>query len=79
VGAVYQTPSKADAHAPIGLEGLTSVVQATTLPVLAIGGITLENAAATLEAGAAGVAVISAVMGAADPEAAARQLRKLAQ
>jgi thiamine-phosphate pyrophosphorylase len=42
--------------------------------VVAIGGIALDNAAAAIQAGAAGVAVLSAVIGAPDPEAAARQL-----
>lgn len=75
VGDVYGTLSKADAHTPIGLSGLTTIVEAVTIPVVAIGGITLENAAATIQAGAAGVSVISAIVGAADPEHAARQLR----
>ena len=75
VGDVYGTPTKADAGTPIGLSGLREVARAVSIPVVAIGGITLDNAAATTEAGAAGVAVISAIIGAADPEAAARQLR----
>jgi thiamine-phosphate pyrophosphorylase len=77
VGAVFATPSKADANAPIGLEGLAEVVRSTTLPVLAIGGVTPDNTPAVMQAGAAGIAVIAAVMSAADPEAAARQLRRL--
>jgi len=74
-GDVYGTPSKADAGTPIGLEGLAEVVDATTLPVVAIGGVTAGNAAAAIRAGAAGVAVISAVVGAPDPARAARRLR----
>lgn len=77
VGAVYATPSKADANLPIGVTGLHMVIQSTRLPVLAIGGITHDNAASVLLAGAAGVAVISAVVSAPDPEAAARALRNL--
>ena len=46
-----------------------------TVPVIAIGGITAMNAAGALERGAAGVAVIRAVLGAADPVAATRALR----
>jgi thiamine-phosphate pyrophosphorylase len=76
VGAVYATPSKADAGAPIGITGLQEIVQATTLPVVAIGGITLDNAPTVHQTGAAGVSVISAVMSAPDPAAAARQLRE---
>lgn len=73
-GAVYATSSKADAGAPIGVAGLAAVVAATRLPVVAIGGIGIANAAPCIAAGACGVAVISAVVGADDPEAAAREL-----
>jgi thiamine-phosphate pyrophosphorylase len=76
VGDVYGTPTKADAGTPIGLSGLAEISRAVSIPVVAIGGITLANAAATIQAGAAGVAVISAVIGAPDPEQAARQLLK---
>lgn len=78
VGPIYATPSKADASAPIGLVGLGTILQATSLPTLAIGGITHANAAAVLQAGVAGLAIISAVIGAPDPEAAAHQFRSLA-
>jgi thiamine-phosphate pyrophosphorylase len=61
VGSVFHTLSKADAGPPIGMEGLRQVAQATPLPVVAIGGITVENAAFTLSSGAVGVAVIRAV------------------
>ena len=76
VGDVYGTPTKADAGTPIGLSGLAEIARAVSIPVVAIGGIKLDNAAATLQAGAAGVAVISAVIGAPDPETAARRLLK---
>ncbi|HEU4322250.1 MAG TPA: thiamine phosphate synthase [Roseiflexaceae bacterium] len=74
---VFGTRSKPDAIAPIGLEGLTAVARAVDLPVLAIGGVTVQNAPAALAAGAAGLAVISAVVSAADPDGAARALRLL--
>jgi thiamine-phosphate pyrophosphorylase len=77
VGDVYGTPSKSDAGTPIGVEGLAEVIRALSIPVVAIGGITLENAGAVIQAGAAGVAVISAIVGAPDPEAAARRLREI--
>lgn len=76
IGDVFGTPSKPDAGEPIGLEGLAAVVEAVSIPVVAIGGITVENAAAAVGAGAAGVAVISAVAGAENPEAAARWLKQ---
>lgn len=74
-GAVFPTSSKAN-PVWIGLEGLARVVRATRLPVVAIGGIGPENAADCIRAGAVGVAVISAITQAPDPEAAARALRQ---
>ena len=77
VGPVFATPSKDDAAPPIGLEGLRRVREAVELPIVAIGGIDADNAGRVLEAGADGVAVISAVTGAADMAAAVRELRLL--
>ena len=79
VGAVYATSTKPDAQAPIGLDTLAAIVQATPLPCVAIGGITLENAAAVMQTGVQGVAVVSAIMSAADPQQAARSLREIVQ
>lgn len=73
-GSVFPTGSKENAIW-IGLEGLARVARATRLPVVAIGGVQAENAGACIRAGAAGVAVISAITLADDPEAAARALR----
>ena len=70
---VWTTPTKPEA-VPVGLEGLRSVVGSTALPVVGIGGITARNATQVLAAGAAGVAVVSAVGAAPDPEAATREL-----
>jgi thiamine-phosphate pyrophosphorylase len=64
-GPVWETPSKADADRPIGLDGLRRICCAVDVPVVAIGGVDASNAAACIEAGAAGVAVIRA---ATDPE-----------
>lgn len=75
VGTVFPTPSKADAGNPIGITGLQAIAQVSRLPIVAIGGITHDNAAEVFRAGAVGVAVISAVVGAPDPAAAARRLR----
>ena len=74
VGDVYGTPSKPDAGVPIGIEGIRQIAQAVTIPVVGIGAITVENVAPVIRAGAVGVAVISAVLGAPDPEDAARRL-----
>ena len=59
-GPVWATPSKTDAEPPIGLEGLRRICASVDLPVVAIGGVDAENAAACIETGAAGVAVIRA-------------------
>jgi thiamine-phosphate pyrophosphorylase len=59
-GPVWATPSKEDADAPIGLDGLAAIAAAVAIPVIAIGGIDADNAPACVEAGAAGVAVIRA-------------------
>jgi thiamine-phosphate pyrophosphorylase len=59
-GPVWATPSKTDAEPPIGLEGLRRICVAVDVPVVAIGGVDASNAAACIEAGAAGVAVIRA-------------------
>jgi len=59
-GPVWETPSKADADPPIGLEGLRAICAVARVPVIAIGGVDASNAAACIEAGAAGVAVIRA-------------------
>ena len=72
VGPVYATGSKADAGEPIGIAGLKAVALATTLPVAAIGGITLGNVDAVRASGVAMTAVISALAEAPDPRAAAR-------
>jgi thiamine-phosphate diphosphorylase len=73
VGAVFPTSTKK--ITPVGLEGVRRLRDATPLPIIAIGGITATNAAAAIEAGADGVAVISAVSAASDPGAATRELR----
>lgn len=64
VGAVFGTQTKLDAGSPIGLDGLRAVVDATTLPVAAIGGVNARNIASVLAAGAQMACVISALCGA---------------
>jgi thiamine-phosphate pyrophosphorylase len=73
VGSMYPTPSKEKAVV-VGLERLREIRQVVGLPLVAIGGITKDNAAAVIAAGADSVAVISAILGAASPEEAARHI-----
>ena len=74
VGAVYTTANKSDVGEVIGLEGLRNVVEAVSIPVVAIGGITPERAKAVAETGACGSAAIGAVMGSPEPAEAVRAL-----
>lgn len=60
-GPIWETPSKPDAGAPIGLDGLRDICLSVSVPVVAIGGIDPSNAADCIRAAAAGVAVIRAV------------------
>jgi thiamine-phosphate pyrophosphorylase len=79
VGAVFATDSKDDVspeEQAIGLDRIRAVREATDLPFVGIGGVTPHNAADVVEAGADGVAVISAVTGADEPETATRALGK---
>lgn len=71
VGAIYQTGTKRDARV-IGLAGLADIRRAVKLPVAAIGGITRSRVGDVLSAGATGIAVVSAVLGATDIAGAAR-------
>ncbi len=75
-GSVFSTATKPDAGDPIGLEGLARICRAVRVPVVAIGGINPGNAGEVIASGAAGVAVVSAVMAAPDVEATTRALRR---
>jgi thiamine-phosphate pyrophosphorylase len=73
VGPIFRTSSKANPDPVVGLAFLRRVRGLTEKPIVAIGGITLERAAAAIEAGADSVAVISGILSAADPAQRARQ------
>lgn len=77
-GAAFATGTKADA-APISRETLRAVAAAVDIPVVAIGGVGRENILELKGLGLAGVAVVSGIFGQRDPEAAARELRALAE
>ena len=75
IGSVYGTHSKRDAGVPIGVTELARLVRLTSLPAVAVGGITADRAAAVIEAGAVGVASVSAVFGVEHPGRTARAIR----
>jgi len=74
VGPVFPTPSKEDATEPMGIEGLIEVREYVKIPLVAIGGINRENIDKVIQAGANGIAVISAVALAPDIREATREL-----
>ena len=74
VGPIFAQSTKLDATPPLGLDGLAEVRRATGKPIVAIGGVSAANADAVRLAGADGIAVVSAIMGADDPGAAAAAL-----
>jgi thiamine-phosphate pyrophosphorylase len=71
---VFATATKPDAARALGLEGLARVRAVSRHALVAIGGIGVGNARQAMEAGADGVAVVSAICAAGDPEGAARDL-----
>lgn len=76
LGPVFATASKADAAPPLGLDGFRSIGAALPVPYVAIGGVDAANAGSIMAAGAAGIAVMSAICAAAEPRAAAAALRR---
>jgi len=76
-GPAFETETKATDLPVLGLEGLRQIRRAVRIPVVAIGGITDRNAGLVREAGADGIAVVSAILGAADPREAARRLKRV--
>jgi len=76
-GPVFATPSKAAFGAPQGLARLAEVCRAVSIPVLAIGGITLENAADCVAAGASGIAAVRLFQNAPNMASLLQSLRRL--
>lgn len=74
-GPFAATATKPDAGGPIGAAGLAAARPLTALPLVAIGALNVGNLAGAVQAGADGIAVVSAILAAADPTAAARALR----
>ncbi|MFQ7472662.1 MAG: thiamine phosphate synthase, partial [Anaerovoracaceae bacterium] len=78
VGAVFKTGSKYDAE-DVSHDTLKKICEAVNIPVIAIGGISRENVALLSGSGICGIAVISAIFGQEDIEAAARELKVLTE
>lgn len=77
IGGVFATTSKNNPNPPIDVAGCAEIAALFDLPLVAIAGITPENAASVIAAGVEGIAVISAVCAAPDPRAAAAELRAI--
>ena len=75
-GAVFPTATKDDAYS-VSKEELKSIVDSIDIPVVAIGGITIENASELKDTGIAGFSVVSAIMSADDPKEASQKLREI--
>jgi thiamine-phosphate pyrophosphorylase len=75
-GPVYQTPSKAAYGAPLGLSPLKAASERLSVPLFALGGIKRLNIPEVMAAGVSGIALISAIMSAADPEKETASLLK---
>jgi len=71
---IYTTPTKPELETGLGLEGLRKIRQKTQLPVIAIGGMNQRTVADVIATGADGVAVVSAIVAADDPETATREI-----
>jgi thiamine-phosphate pyrophosphorylase len=77
VSPVFATPTKTDTKGAWGLEGLRRIKSFSRHPLVAIGGINPSNVREVMDAGADGVAVVSAICASADPETAAREINAI--
>jgi thiamine-phosphate pyrophosphorylase len=74
VSPIYATPTKTDTAPPLGLEGLQAIRNSVRIPLVGIGGLNQSNSAAVIRSGADGIAIVSAIVAADDPAAAAGDL-----
>jgi thiamine-phosphate pyrophosphorylase len=77
VGPLYLQSTKTNASTPLGVEGFAALRAMTERPVMAIGGLKADNSAPVLAAGADGLAVVSGIVSADDPRAAAAEFARL--
>jgi len=79
VSPIFSTPTKTDLYKEWGVEGLRKVRSFTKHKLVAIGGINSSNAAGVIQAGADGIAVVSAICSAENPEAASKELKAIVE
>ena len=77
VSPIFATPTKTDTAPPLGMKGLSRMRQAVKIPLVGIGGLNMNNAGDVIKNGGDGVAVVSAIVSADDPEKAARELKEV--
>lgn len=77
VSPIYTTATKSDTAPALGLEGLREIRKAVRIPLVGIGGLNRSNAAEVIGNGADGIAVVSAIVSADDPENAAAELSEI--
>jgi len=77
VSPIYATPTKTDTAPPLGLEGFSAIREVVKLPLFGIDGLSRDNSAAVIENGDDGVAVVSAIVTADDPAAAASSIKQV--
>ena len=77
VSPIYATPTKTDTAPPLGLAGLRKIRRAVGVPLVGIGGLNRDNAGEVINNGADGVAVVSAIVSADDPQTAAEELKQI--
>ncbi|MCK9197339.1 MAG: thiamine phosphate synthase [Syntrophales bacterium] len=77
VSPVFETPTKTDTRGSWGLEGIARIRAYSRHPLIAIGGLNAANAGAAMQAGADGIAVVSAICAAPDPFLASRELCRI--
>jgi thiamine-phosphate pyrophosphorylase len=77
ISPVFATPTKSDTAPPLGLEGVKTIRKMIAIPIVGIGGINRQNALSVITAGADGIAIVSAIVGAEDPKDAAFELMSI--
>ncbi|UTF51237.1 thiamine phosphate synthase [Desulfomicrobium sp. ZS1] len=77
ISPVFSTPTKTDTAPALGLDGVAAIRAAVSLPLVGIGGVKPGNAAEVIRAGCDGVAVVSAIVSAPDPQLAAAELKTI--